>query len=143
MRTTKIEKEAVLAAADRIPEDAPVFMLNLLRYKEQADYGEQTNLAPCSGREAYFQRYLPAFNKIASSEGVEGIKVFYVGSVTARLVAPSDEKWDDVAIVEYPNFAAFRRVSESPQYATEADTHRRAALEDWRLIATTKMDLSG
>jgi hypothetical protein len=67
-------------------------MLNLLRYKEQADYGDPTDAAPCSEREAYFQRYLPAFNKIASSEGVEGIKVFYVGALAACLVAPSDEK---------------------------------------------------
>lgn len=67
-------------------------MLNLLRYKEQAGYGDPTDAVPCSEREAYFHPYLPAFNKIASSEGVEGIKVFYVGAVAACLVAPSDEK---------------------------------------------------
>ena len=67
-------------------------MLNLLRYKEQADHGDPTDAAPCSEREAYFQRYLPAFSKFASSEGVEGIKVFYVGALAACLVAPSDEK---------------------------------------------------
>ena len=143
MRTTEIDMEAVITAAETIPNKAPVFMLNLLRYKEQADYGEPTSFVPCSGREAYFQRYIPAFNKIASSEGIEGIKIFYVGSVAACLVAPSDEKWDDVAIVEYPDFAAFRRISESSLYTAQADQHRRAALEDWRLIATTKMDLPG
>jgi hypothetical protein len=67
-------------------------MLNLLRYKEQVDYGDPTDAVPCSKREAYFQHYLPAFNKIASYEGVEGIKAFYVGALAACLVAPSDEK---------------------------------------------------
>lgn len=61
----------------------------------------------------------------------------------ARLVAPPDEQWDDIAIVEYPNFAAFRRVVESSDYKTEATPHRKAALEDWRLIATTRMELPG
>ncbi|MDQ3712890.1 MAG: hypothetical protein M3388_11830 [Acidobacteriota bacterium] len=143
MRTIEMSSEDVLAAADAIPEDAPVFMLNLLCYREHADYGDRANAAPCSGREAYFQRYLPAFNKIASSEKIEGIKVFYVGNVLARLVAPPDEQWDDIAIVEYPNFAAFRRVVESPEYKAEATPHRKAALEDSRLIAMTKMELPG
>ena len=143
MRTVEIDTEAVLSAADVISKDVPIFMINLLRYKEQADYGERTDFPACSGREAYFQRYVPAFNKVAMSERIEEIKVFFVGDVLAHLVAPSDEQWDDVAIVEYPDFAAFRRLIESRQYASEADYHRKAALEDWRLIVTTKMELPG
>lgn len=47
---------ALLAAAGAIPADTPIFMVNLLRYREQADYGDRPTAAPCSGREAYFQR---------------------------------------------------------------------------------------
>ena len=141
MRTTVIDPGAILAAATAIPADQPVFMLNLLRYREQADYGDRTDFAPCSGQEAYFRRYVPAFNQVAAALGVLGIKPFYVGGVLARLVAPPDEPWDNVAVVEYPSFAAFRRVVESPEYHAEASPHRKAALEDWRLIATQQIAL--
>lgn len=143
MKTVDITPEAVQAAAEAIPEDSPFHMVNLLRYREHADYGDRTDIEPCSGREAYYQRYLPAFNHVTVADGIEGIKVFWIGAVLARVVAPSDEQWDDVAIVEYPSFAAFRRVTESPTYGAEAAPHRKAALEDWRLIATASVTLPG
>lgn len=76
MRTIDISSEAILTAADVIPEDVPIFMLNLLRYKEHADYGERADTAPCSGREAYYQRYVPAFNKVAATNNVDGYQNF-------------------------------------------------------------------
>lgn len=83
---------------------------------------------------------MPAFSEVA--EGT-GIKPFWVGNALAGIVGPSDEAWDDVAIVEYPSFAAFRELVESDAYKTQADPHRSAALADWRLIATNKADLPG
>lgn len=135
MRTVEMHSEDVVAAADAIPEDTPFFMLNLLRYKEQADYGDRTDVAPSSGREAYHQRYIPAFGQVAA----DGIQVSWFGTVLARVVGPTDERWDEIAIVEWPSFAAFWRVSESPEYKAEAAPHRMAALEDSRLIATAKV----
>lgn len=66
----------------------------------------------------------------------------FVGAVLACLVGPADEPWDDVALVEYPSFAAFRSVVEHPDYKRDAAPHRRAALENWRLIAMVNQ-LSG
>lgn len=143
MKTVEMTPEAIQAAADAVPAESPFFMVNLLRYKERADYGDRTDVAPCSGREAYFQRYLPAFNEVAAAEGITGITPSWVGTVLAHVIAPPDERWDDVAIVEYPSFAAFRRVSESPTYEAEVAPHRNAALEDSRLIATARMVLPG
>lgn len=139
MRTTEVRPEDVQAADGVIPEDAPFFMLNLLRYREWADYGDRADVAPSSGREAYHERYVPAFGKIAARVAADGIRVSWAGAVLARVVGPTDERWDEIAIVEYPSFAAFRRVTESPEYEAEAAPHRTAALEDWRLIATAKM----
>lgn len=137
MRTTELTLENIQAAAGAIPGDAPVFMLNLIRYKEHAEYaGGDADQEPCSGREAYHRRYRAAFGRIAEGAGV---KVAWLGGVHARLVAPAGELWDDVAIVEYPSFAAFRRIVENPRYEAEAEPHRKAALEDWRLIAMAKM----
>ena len=139
--TTEIQPAAILAASQMIPEDRPVFMLNLLRYKERAVYGGRADLPPCSGREAYFGRYVPAFQQVVAAVKAQGVKPCWLGSAFANVVAPAEERWDDVAIVEYPRFAAFRQVVESPEYQTQADPHRRAALADWRLIATTRLDL--
>lgn len=136
MRTVEMHPEDVLAAAGEIPEDVPVFMLNLLRYREQADYGDRTDVAPCSGREAYFERYAPVAGEINAANGAE---VSWIGTVLAPVIAPTEERWDDVVIVEYPNFAAFRSLVEDPRYKAEAAFHRTAALEDSRLIATAKV----
>ena len=139
MKTTEINPNAISTAAGVIPENVPIIMVNLLRYKEHANYGNRTDIAPCSGREAYFQHYVSAFNKIAAEiEGTDGIRPFYVSTVLAQLAAPTDEKWDDVILVEYPSFAVFRSVVENPRYNVEAAHHRAAALDDWRLIATIK-----
>lgn len=143
MPITEINADAVHAAAEAIPDDSPVVMLNLVRYNEHADYGGHTELPACSGQEAYFQRYAPAFNAVAAAEGVTGIQVVYLGSVAAALAAPDGEHWDTIVLVQYPSFAAFRTVTESPQYRSEAYPHRKAALADWRLIATNQITLPG
>ena len=142
IQTTELSSEALLAAARVIPVDQPVFMVNLVRYKERADYGgEHPDLPPCSGREAYFQRYVPAFTQVVAVLRLEGIKPVWLGGVLATLVVPSAERWDHLVIVEYPTYATLRKLLESPEYRTQADPHRRAALADWRFIATAKLDL--
>ena len=138
MPTTEMGVDAMDAVEATVPAGQPILMVNLLRYNDQAAYQAGTDAVPCSGREAYFTRYVPAFGKL--TEGT-GIKPFWVGAVQGAIVAPSDEWWDDVAIVEYPSFGAFRQVVESDAYKAEADPHRCAALADWRLIATVKTDL--
>ncbi len=139
MRTTEMTPGALENAAVAGRTGRPIFMVNLLHYNERAEYGDGA-FAPCSGRDAYFRRYVPAFGELAKGTG---IKPFWVGNALAGIVAPADERWDDVAIVEYPSFEAFRTLVESEAYRAKADPHRKAALADWRLIATTKMDLPG
>ena len=143
MPTTEMNTDAILAAAEAIPDGGPVVMLNLVRYNEHADYGDRTDLPPCSGQEAYLQRYAPAFNAVAAAEGITETKVLYLGAVTAALAAPAGEQWDNIVLVQYPSFSAFRAITESPCYQTDAYPHRKAALADWRLIATTQVPLLG
>ena len=142
MPTTTMKSAAIDTAGERIPADASVYMLNLLRYHAAAEYADNADRPPCSGREAYFQRYVPAFGEVAADLGL-AIEPVWIGQVLSALVMPADEAWDDVAIVAYPNYAAFRQVVESDDYRRNADPHRVAALADWRLIATAKMDLPG
>ena len=136
-------KEAFDQIAEKLPADRPIFMVNLLRYRQNAEYNGPSAPPACSGREAYFTRYVPAFQRVVASEHIEGVRPFWLGNVLGGVVAPSDESWDDVAVVEYPTFAVFRQIVESPEYSAQAEPHRLASLADWRLLATTKVDLPG
>lgn len=142
MQTIEMNEENLSATAAAMHADQTVFMINLVRYRERADYGGRTGVEPCSGRAAYIERDIPAFGKVVADLGISEINLFYTGAAVGHLVASPDEKWDDIAVVEYPNFAAFLRVYESSEYQRDAGFHRTAALEDSRLIATTKMELS-
>ena len=55
MPTTEMTSDALdtVAAAAARADDQPIFMLNLLRYNDQADYADGAGFPPCSGPEAY------------------------------------------------------------------------------------------
>lgn len=142
--TVELTEDALAAAEQAVPAGSPVVMVNLLRFREVADYGERGDSergavpAGASGRAAYLDGYVPAFSEIAAQEGVETEIAFY-GQVHSALVAPAAERWDDVVLVRYPSLAGFRKIVGSAAYAQRAEHHRTAALEDSRLIATSPL----
>ena len=138
MTAIECTRAALEAAGETLGEAGPVFMVNMVRYREQAAYEPGTRLSPCSGREAYFQRYAPAFNQVAEGENHS---VFWVGNIRGVLVGVDGEQWDDIVIVRYQSFASLRRILESPAYEANAAPHRRAALADWKFIVTTQPDM--
>ena len=135
MSKVELDLNNVLAAEAKIPSGVPVTMINLVAFFSEAQY-ENVNEKPCSGMEAYIQRYAPAFNQVAAALGVEGIEVIYVGTVAQTILGPMDPKWEAIAVVRYPNFSAFRKVTESSLYFAKAEPHRKAALKAWEFIAT-------
>jgi len=134
MNTLELDLEA-LEAANKLPAAGPVYMVNMLRYRETARYEGDADETPCSGREAYRQRYLPMFQKLAGSTEY---KLIFFGSVLAKLVGPAGAQWDDVAIVEYASYADFCAVVNSERYRREANPHRLAALADFRLFVANR-----
>lgn len=136
MAIVEYSKAAFDAVSATIGDDEPVYMVNLVRYRAEADYGGRPDLPPYSGKEAYFGRYAPAFRAAAAGEDYS---VFWAGDVRGVLAAPPGEAWDNVVIVRYSSFAALRRILESANYETEAAPHRRAALADWRFMVTTEV----
>lgn len=114
------------------PEDGPIVMINLLRFRERADYPADFAAPACTGPEAY-GRY---------SEGVQpllakaGGRPLWFGLVRGTVIAPGDESWDQAILVEYPSRKAFLDMVGSPAYQAIAP-HRTAALADSRLIATS------
>jgi len=138
----ELPSNALEEAATTLAGKGAVSMINLNRYRQEADYGDRS--APCTGREAYLQRYAPEFAKVAElvAPGQHFAPVF-VGKIQAILLGPEAAAWDEIVIVEYASFELLRAILESPEYEAQAALHRRAALEDWCFIATTKVEIPG
>ncbi len=134
MSILEIRPQDMTTAQTVIPENANILMLNLLKYKPQAEYGEGQHYEPCTGREAYFNRYVPIFLELAAS--YKEIKPFFIGKVLAGLVPGKTEQWENVGLIAYPNFKSFQDLVESDAYIEKALPHRLAALEDWKLFVT-------
>lgn len=109
---------------------SPIAMLNLLRYRAEADYSSHPGETPCSGREAY-RRY--AEGVIACLASVGG-SILFAGGALATVIAPDDERWDDMLVVQYPSADALLTMIGSEAYRAIGH-HRTAALEDSRLVA--------
>lgn len=131
MGSVEPSPERLKSFLDAGEDDAPVVMINLLRYRERAVYPEGFAADPCTGREAY-QRYgSAAVQRIASVGG----SLLWLGSVRFSVIAPEGEEWDDAILVQYPSRKAFLEMVAQPEYQAAA-VHRTAALADSRLIAT-------
>ncbi|TCU68379.1 hypothetical protein EDE08_109220 [Bradyrhizobium sp. R2.2-H] len=135
MNSIEITLQALDAAERAIPSGQPIYMLNLLRYRAQARYEDGFDAAPCSGREAFNERYRPAFRRLAAGKPL--VRVFSV-PVLANIVGAPGERWDEAAINEYGDFATFRSIVENETYRCEVAPHRHAALEEFRLFALAK-----
>ena len=110
--------------------EGPIFMVNLLKFKENAEYedGRETTL---TGREAYMI-YGQAVVKILETYGGKPV---FVGDVTNLALGKVEELWDEVAIAVYPNRAALVAMSASPEWQ-EASVHRTAGLKGQLNIET-------
>lgn len=137
--TTDLTQDVIASAASALPGGEPVVMVNLLQYFDQTTYRGEDGKS-LSGREVYLMHYIPAFNSVAEAMGVS-VNVIHLGAVAAKLVAPEKADWTDVGIIGYPDFASFRKVIENKRYLDEAEPHRKAALQNWRLFATIPLAL--
>lgn len=122
--------------ADAETKRGPIRMINLLRFKDVADYGDQpdpsTSGSPSTGAEAYARYGAVAMGEFAPI----GATVFYAAASDMTVIGPEDEQWDQVAIIEYPSREKFLKMVSKPSYQA-AVYHRTAGLADTRLIMTS------
>ena len=112
------------------PDDKPIRMVNLLKFKTIAQY-EDHRECDLTGEEAY---------AIYSSEVLEhlakvGGKVIFSGKVRGLLLGEVEELWDAVAIAEYPNRTAMITMFTNQDYL-QSHLHRTAGLEGQLNIIT-------
>ncbi|GGL14496.1 DUF1330 domain-containing protein [Mangrovihabitans endophyticus] len=93
--------------------DAPVVMLNLLRFAE-------------GGRELY-QQYASAFRETITAR--YGVEVVYAGDGAPALVAEPGQQWDAVLLVRYPNRRAFSAMVADPEYQQISHLRSKALSE--------------
>ena len=129
--TNKVVPDAEQAAAFFSgAEDGPFVMVNLLKFKANAEYPDGTD-SHLTGAEAY-ARYGKAVR--AHVEAVGG-KTGYAGPVTGLLLGEVEELWDMIALAEYPSRAAMMAMIQSPEYQ-EIARHRSAGLQGQLNIRT-------
>ena len=114
-------------------EDKPIFMVNLLKFKEKAQYPDkrETNL---TGEEAY----AIYSEEVAIHLAKVGGKPIFGGDVQRLMLGEVEDLWDKVAIASYPSRKAMLQMISDPDYIESAQ-HRVAGLEGQLNIETTMM----
>ncbi|WP_417476350.1 DUF1330 domain-containing protein [Maricaulis sp.] len=108
----------------------PVFMVNMLKFKDKAEYADGRECA-LSGREAY-NIYGKAILKVLPEFGG---KLVFVGNTSFLALGQVEELWDEVAIIMYPDRGSLLRMSLSPAWQAIA-VHREAGLKGQLNIET-------
>jgi uncharacterized protein (DUF1330 family) len=112
-------------ALKALPDDAPVTMVNLMRFRERSGDGKG------SGWDAYL-RYSALSIKLI--KGVGGTIVWTGEAQAVALGVPEAHRWDYVALVRYPSRAAFLEMMQSSNYQL-ANVERENGCADHAIIA--------
>ena len=133
VKNAVMPKETQLKEFEEQGEDKPIFMVNLLKFKEKAQYPDkrETNL---TGEEAY----AIYSEEVAIHLAKVGGKPVFGGDVQRLMLGEVEELWDKVAIASYPSRKAMLQMISDPDYIESAQ-HRVAGLEGQLNIETTLM----
>lgn len=121
MADTVDTRPVQLSALSALPADAPVVMINLLKFNKGG------------GRE----RYLQYAQEVGPHLERVGGHVRYGGATPANVIGDGEKPWwDAILVVEYPTPSAFVEMVRDPEYQ-KVHEHRAAAVERGDLIATS------
>lgn len=121
----------IMAVFRDLPSDRPIAMINLLRFRDQADYptDHPEHGKALTGAEAYRN-----YGKAAAAPFQRaGGRQIWLGRPELTVIGPADEAWDLAFIAAYPSGEAFVGMLRDPEYR-QAVVHRQAAVADSRLI---------
>jgi hypothetical protein len=113
--------------------DGPVVMMNLLKFREVAEYPAEMGIAQCSGESAY-ARYQHAFTVAVGA--VSQAEVLYDGPCEQVFIGQAGTdaaNWDKMLLVRYPTRQHFLAMMADDSYR-DALVHRYAGLERTVLI---------
>lgn len=116
------ERPVNLKAFAELPAEAPVVMINLLKFHEDGGY----------------ERYLQYTREVQPHLDRVGGVVRYAGTNAVNVIGDGQRPWwDAILIVEYPSTQAFTAMVTHPGYQ-QVHEHRAAALRRGDLVATSQ-----
>lgn len=111
-----------------LPRDAPIMMLNLVAFRDEAQYPDGHRATGAEAYAAYGRESAPVFKRV-------GGEILWRGRPEVMLIGPADRRWDLAFVARYPTASAFLEMVTDPVYR-EAVKHRQATVLDSRLIRT-------
>jgi len=116
-------------------EDGPVWMVNLMKYRDVAEYrdGDEEGAAPISGREAD-DLYTP----IEALTAV-GAEIVFAGDVDQQLLGEAPT-WDRIGVVRYPTRRAFVDMQSRPDFIAK-HVHKDAGMEQTIVMGCRPIDV--
>ncbi|WP_300975177.1 DUF1330 domain-containing protein [Sphingomonas sp. LHG3406-1] len=120
-----------------LPRDRPIEMLNLVRFREQAEYpadhpASRDRLSGAAAYKSYSRESSPIFERVGGA-------IVWSATPQMLLIGPPDERWDVAFVARYPTAAAFLEMVVDEAYR-RAVVHRQAAVETSRLLRTNPRD---
>ena len=115
-------------------DDGPVWMVNLMKYRERAEYPDGRS-DDISGREAD-DRYTPL-----EALAAVGAEIVFVGDVERQFLGDAP-MWDRVAVVKYPSGPAFIEMQSLPEFQRQ-HVHKDAGMEQTIVIGGRPIDVPG
>lgn len=130
-----VDRQYAMQLATTPPDDdGPVWMVNLMKYREVADYADG-RASTISGREAD-DLYTP----LESLAGV-GAEIVFAGDVDQQLLGDTPI-WDRVAVVEYPTRRSFIEMQSRPDFQ-EQHAHKDAGMQETIVIGCQPFETPG
>lgn len=114
------------------PDDGPVTMINLLRFKDRAD----PPLEHLTGAEATMQ-YSQEMKKFVERHGASFV---LAGTIDTQLIGEGGEDFAFVGIMRYPSRAAYIELAGDPEIAATIGKHREAGLEGQWLFTVNEIE---
>jgi hypothetical protein len=111
-------------------DDGPVWMVNLMKYRDVADYADGRE-STISGRDAD-----DAYSPLDSLAAVGARPVFF-GNVDQQLLG-DEPKWDRIGVVKYPTRKSFIDMQSLPSFQ-KSHHHKDAGMETTIVIGTQPM----
>ena len=112
-----------------LEHQGPIVMLNLMRFRERSLDGDG------SGWDAYL-RYSALTVPMIKTRG--GTMLWTGDAKAVALGREEGNQWDYVALVYYPDVAAFIDMMTSPDYEQRCDSHRTNGCAEHVIVATAE-----
>ena len=133
LRYGRVDSDYAMKLATTLPgDDGPVWMVNLMKYRDVAEYADGRE-STISGREAD-DRYTP-LGPLAAI----GADLVFAGEVDQQLLGDSPI-WDRVGVVKYPTRRSFIEMQSRPDFQ-ELHAHKDAGMAQTFVIGCQPIDV--